>query len=110
MREVNEQDGTALLFVSHDLLSVFRLCQRVALLCEGRVTESLAIEQLASAEHPALRRLLHTLPVPPTLLLQHLRTFSADENGEAFGTEVMTPRPASTAPPLHGFRGTGSLL
>ncbi len=93
MREVNAEDGTALLFVSHDLLSVFRLCERVALLCEGRVAESLAIEQLAMAEHPALRRLLGTLPVPPELLLQHLRTPHDEANSQPFGTEVMTPRP-----------------
>ncbi len=91
MREVNEEDGTALLFVSHDLLSVFRLCERVALLCEGRVAESLAIEQLALAEHPALRHLLHALPVPPELLLQHMRAPLAASDRQLFGTKVMTP-------------------
>lgn len=72
LREISEQDGTALLFVSHDLLSVLRLCSRVAFLCEGRIAECLAVEQVHRAQHSALRRMLGTLPVPAEVLLQHL--------------------------------------
>ena len=77
LREISAEDGTALLFVSHDLLSVMRLCDRVGVLSEGRVAECLAIDALPSAQHPAMRSLLATLPLPPEILLRHMTRHSA---------------------------------
>ncbi len=71
LEQISREEGTALLFVSHDLLSVIRLCERVAVLDGGHIAECLAVEELGSARHPALKRLLDTLPVPPGVLLQH---------------------------------------
>ena len=90
LRGISVEDGTALLFVSHDLLSVFRLCQRVALLCNGQVAECLDVEHMARAQHPQMRALLQTLPVPAELLLQHLRPHAQTATDEAMGTNVMT--------------------
>lgn len=91
LREVSAADGTALVFVSHDLLSVFRLCQRVAVLYHGCMTESLAIEDIATAEHPVFSELVRTLPVPPSVLLQHIgREVHAGRN-QAEVSDVMTP-------------------
>ncbi len=91
LREISAQDDTALLFVSHDLLSVFRICRRVALLHQGRIEESLPIDQIARARHPALRDLLRTLPVPPEVLLEH----AARNRGTGMATpshsELVTP-------------------
>lgn len=91
LREITVEDGTTLLFVSHDLLSVFRLCERVALLHGGRIAETLGIEQLAHARQPALRDLLRTLPVPPQVLLQYLAQDSTPTARQELGTEVMAP-------------------
>lgn len=91
LREISAEDGTALVFVSHDLLSVFRLCQRVALLHHGHIAECLAIEQIANAQHPALRSLLHTLPVPADVLLQHIGQGSSVSTHDRNRAEVMTP-------------------
>ena len=74
LREITAEEGTGLLFVSHDLLSVIRLCSRVAVLHEGRLPECLDVHQLERAQHPAFRALLRTLPVPPEILLQHVGT------------------------------------
>ena len=72
LREITAEEGAGLLFVSHDLLSVVRLCSRVAVLHEGRLPECLDVNQLQHAQHPAFRALLRTLPVPPEILLQHV--------------------------------------
>lgn len=72
LRELTAEDGSGLLLVSHDLLSVVRLCSRVAVLHEGRLAECLDVNQLQHARHPAFRALLRTLPVPPEILLQHV--------------------------------------
>ena len=91
LREISREDGMALLFVSHDLLSVLRLCDRVAVLSEGSIAECLAVERVADATHPAMRRLLRTLPVPPNVLLQHLGAGCDALTSEIGKTEVMTP-------------------
>ncbi len=74
LRDVSEEENTALLFVSHDLLSVLRLCTRFALLHEGHIAEQRPVEQADAAQHPVLQRLLRTLPVPATVLLQYTAT------------------------------------
>ena len=77
LREITAEEGTGLLFVSHDLLSVVRLCSRVAVLHEGRLAECLEVQHLQHARHPAFRALLKTLPVPPDVLLQHVEAAAA---------------------------------
>ncbi len=74
LRETSEEHEAALLFVSHDLLSVLRLCSSVAVLSGGLVAERLPVDQIAEATDPTLRCLLGTLPVPADVLLQHIRT------------------------------------
>lgn len=72
LREISAEDGTTLLFVSHDLLSVLRLCDRVAMLYGGRIEECLQADKIHFAQHPAFQQLLQTLPVPPEVLLKHM--------------------------------------
>lgn len=89
LRDISEQDGTALVFVSHDLLSTFRLCERLALLHNGHIQESLPIHRIRDARHPAMLDLLRSLPVPAELLLSHL-TGSAEFDPSGLRiTEVM---------------------
>ena len=72
LRLANAQDGTALLFISHDLMSVLRLCQRMAVLDHGRIVECLAVAKVAElARHPATLALLRTLPVPADLIAEY---------------------------------------
>jgi peptide/nickel transport system ATP-binding protein len=70
LQEISEAEDTALLFVSHDLLSVFRLCSELAMLSGGRITEHLPLHAVPSTQDPALRELLRALPFPPELLLK----------------------------------------
>ncbi|MCU1336764.1 MAG: oligopeptide/dipeptide transporter,ATP-binding protein C-terminal domain [Bryobacterales bacterium] len=55
----------AVLFISHDLLSVARLCQRVAILHAGEIVEVAATNQIFEApRHPYTQRLVGALPPP----------------------------------------------
>lgn len=74
LRQASRDDGTTLLYISHDLLSVLQLCQRLAVLDKGRIAECLPVSEISQqARHPATLSLLHTLPVPPEVLLEYSR-------------------------------------
>jgi peptide/nickel transport system ATP-binding protein len=73
LKEISAAEDTALLFVSHDLLSVFRLCSKLAMLSAGRITEDLPLEAVPTTQDPALQTLLRSLPFPPELLLRQDR-------------------------------------
>ncbi len=65
----NRENGTALLYISHDLASVLQLCDRVAVLDRGRIAECLHVEGIdEAARHEATLALLHALPVPAKVL------------------------------------------
>lgn len=71
LRRLNRRYGASLLYVSHDLVSVLGLCHRIAVLDAGTIVESLNVEGLGCAQHPATRRLLEALPVPAEVLLRY---------------------------------------
>lgn len=70
LREICEENGTGLLFVSHDLLSVFRLCTDILMLSQGELAQRVPLECVTQTAHPDLRALLNALPVPADLLLR----------------------------------------
>jgi len=64
MRDLAEQQGTALLFITHDLALVAELCTRVIVLYGGKVVESGTIDQVMQApHHPYTRALLDAVPL-----------------------------------------------
>ena len=71
LRKLNRQHGTTLLYISHDLVSVLQLSDRIAVLSDGTLVESLPVTELGEAKHPATQTLLRSLPVPPDVLLQY---------------------------------------
>jgi ABC-type dipeptide/oligopeptide/nickel transport system ATPase component len=70
---MSRRNGTALLYISHDLVSVLQLCDRLAVLDAGTIAETLRIDQIEQARHPATLSLLRSLPVPAEVLLSHFR-------------------------------------
>ncbi|MBY0506836.1 MAG: ABC transporter ATP-binding protein [Bryobacteraceae bacterium] len=61
-RQVNREHGTAILFISHDLLTVASLCQRVAILEAGCLVEQGETGSLfAAPQHSATQRLLRAI-------------------------------------------------
>ncbi len=71
LRQLSVETGTTLLYISHDLISVVQLCDRLAVLSGGTIVECLPITSIAQALHPATRALLGSLPIPAEVLLQH---------------------------------------
>lgn len=69
LRRLNRTHGATLLYVSHDLISVIQLSDRIAVLNEGTIVESLPVGALGEARHSATLKLLGALPVPPDVLL-----------------------------------------
>jgi oligopeptide/dipeptide ABC transporter ATP-binding protein len=65
LAELRREQGTSLLFVSHDLSSVRRLCDRVLVLYLGRMAELAPTRALfAAPQHPYTRELLAAIAVP----------------------------------------------
>jgi ABC-type glutathione transport system ATPase component len=71
LRNLNRRSGTALLYISHDLISVLQLCSRIAVLHAGTIAECLPVEQIEQAQHPATLALLSSIPMPLHALLAH---------------------------------------
>ncbi|MWV48084.1 ATP-binding cassette domain-containing protein [Rathayibacter sp. VKM Ac-2803] len=64
LRELTEHRSLGLVFVSHDLDAVARLCRRCVVLADGRIVEEGATaDLLRRPEHPATRELLDAVPV-----------------------------------------------
>ena len=56
----------AILYISHDLLSVATLCHRVAILHDGQIVEIGKPEQIfRSPQHPSTQKLVAALPHNP---------------------------------------------
>lgn len=65
-RHINEREGTAILFISHDLLSIAAISHRVAILYEGSIVESGAPADIFRAPmHQFTKRLVEAMPRTP---------------------------------------------
>ncbi len=63
LRDLQRRHGTAILFVTHDLGVVAKICNRVSVLREGRIVEqALTQEILANPRHPYTRALFAATP------------------------------------------------
>jgi len=63
IRELRDETGAAVLFVTHDLAVVAELADRVAVMDAGRIVEQATVEQLFdSPGHPRTRALLEAVP------------------------------------------------
>jgi ABC-type glutathione transport system ATPase component len=71
LRQLNRRHGTAILYISHDLISVVQLCERIAVLNSGSIVECFPVDEIERAQHSATLALLHALPVPPRVLLDY---------------------------------------
>jgi peptide/nickel transport system ATP-binding protein len=69
---LNRQLNMAILYISHDLLSVATICDRIAILNEGEIVEcATADEIISSPSHPYTQRLIRSLPLGA---FEHVRT------------------------------------
>ncbi len=85
---LNRQMGMAVLYISHDLLSVASFCHRIAILQQGRIVESNSTEEIfRNPRHPYTQSLLRAIPkLPPFATSCHLDTTEcrpAESSGKA---------------------------
>lgn len=65
LRDARRERGLSMLFISHDLAATRHLCQRVAVLHDGRIVECAPAETLfATPRHDATKALLTGRPLP----------------------------------------------
>jgi oligopeptide/dipeptide ABC transporter ATP-binding protein len=63
LKELQQASGTAIVFITHDLGVVARMCDRVAVMYAGRIVEfSSATELFRHPRHPYTRALLASVP------------------------------------------------
>ncbi|MGP9643343.1 MULTISPECIES: ABC transporter ATP-binding protein [unclassified Halomonas] len=62
LNELVERKNISLIFVSHDLNLVKKFCDRVLVMYEGKVVESIQANELSNATHPYTRGLMESLP------------------------------------------------
>jgi ABC-type glutathione transport system ATPase component len=100
LRQLSRRNRTALLYISHDLVSVLQLSNRVAVLHSGTIAEYLPVAQIEHAMHPATLSLLRALPVPIGVLLSHCST-DAGSDDQAWLTEQSDPLPNTLPQDTH---------
>jgi ABC-type dipeptide/oligopeptide/nickel transport system ATPase component len=63
-KRINRERGTAILFISHDMGVVQALCDRVAVMKDGRIIERVTGAQLAAGDvsHPYTKALIAASP------------------------------------------------
>lgn len=63
LREIQEKTGLAIIYISHDLSVVARMCDRVTVMYAGKVVESAPVAELfAHPAHPYTEALLKAVP------------------------------------------------
>jgi ABC-type dipeptide/oligopeptide/nickel transport system ATPase component len=68
LSRLNREMGMAVLYISHDLLSVASFCRRIAILRQGQIVETNSAEEIfRRQQHPYTRALLGAIPQPPSL-------------------------------------------
>jgi peptide/nickel transport system ATP-binding protein len=71
LRGLNRKHGVSFLYVSHDLVSVLQLADRISVLSAGTIVETLPAGEIGRAVHPATIALVSALPVPPEVLVSY---------------------------------------
>ena len=82
--QLNRERNMAILYISHDLLSVASICDRIAILHEGEIVECASPQEVFRCpSHPYTQRLVEALPVAA---LEHLRAqqMASPKNTVAF--------------------------
>ena len=63
LKEIQEETGVAILFITHDLGVVARICDRVAVMYAGRIVEQGSVHELFdNPSHPYTQALLDSIP------------------------------------------------
>jgi oligopeptide/dipeptide ABC transporter ATP-binding protein len=85
LRELQRAQGLALIFITHNLGIVARMCDKVAVMYAGRIVESGPVRTIFGAPaHPYTRALIESIP-----------TLGDDSNGRLTAIDGQPPDPAA---------------
>jgi oligopeptide/dipeptide ABC transporter ATP-binding protein len=76
LRQVRDDRGAAVLFISHDIAVISDIASRVLVMYAGRIVEDLPVTALRSAAHPYTRALVESVPDMTTDRRHPLATIS----------------------------------
>ena len=63
LKRINEEDGIAIVLVSHNIALLKQICTRILVMYAGEIVEDLPVDQLGSgARHPYTRALMGSIP------------------------------------------------
>lgn len=63
LKRINEEDGIAVVLVSHNIALLKQICTRILVMYAGEIVEDLPVDQLGSdARHPYTRALMGSVP------------------------------------------------
>jgi ABC-type glutathione transport system ATPase component len=87
LKEIRDEEGLTILFISHDLAVVRAICDRVYVMKDGKVVEEGAIDEvLERPKHPYTRKLLAAVPGAGKHLSEdRLRTSGAEGTDSGHG-------------------------
>jgi oligopeptide transport system ATP-binding protein len=84
LRSIQQERGVAYLFISHDLSTVRRIADRVAVMYLGRIVEMASTEEIfTDPQHPYTQALLSAVP-----------TIDLDQNAQRIVLQGETPSPS----------------
>lgn len=91
--DLRERLGLAMLFIAHDLASVRHLCDRVAVMLDGRIVEEGTCDEVYDdPQHEFTRHLLRASPIPDPIVererMRLLSTTEFDFVDEELGTSI----------------------
>lgn len=76
---LRKEHGFSILFIAHDLAMVEYLCDRVGVMCQGKLVELAPAEELfRNPCHPYTRALLSAIPIPDPILERQREHVSFD--------------------------------
>ena len=80
MQELQKELKMAILFITHDLGTVAKMCDRVAVMYLGNIVEAgTAAEIYKNPQHPYTKALLSAIPVPDPIAERNKKRMDFDE-------------------------------
>ncbi|MEJ9371332.1 ABC transporter ATP-binding protein, partial [Schinkia azotoformans] len=61
LTRIKRESRVTYLFITHDILSAVKLCDRILFLYKGEIVEQIATNQLAYVQHEYSKKLLHSV-------------------------------------------------
>ena len=91
LKEINEKYGISILFISHDLNIIRRMCDRVIVMCKGEIVEQGSVEQIFEApQQDYTKKLLHAALGELEDAKYRKKLYASAKNAETKSSEKLT--------------------